>query len=290
MSAATTDFTDMGQRSGGNQSGPALVGELNFDGSGHQTCDAQGSNVRPVEPSHADLTLRLLADVLDDLESVRIANQNRLRTLTTSPKVHGLGLDPEAPEALRLAGLVDGLTQLEKQAEKDLARGLKAHPLGSAAKAMPGVGDKQGARLLAAIGNPYIHGATGLPRAVGSLWSYAGHGDASRKRHKGMSQAELFALGSPEAKMRTYLVATSVWKSGVRDGQPTNDLVAVGYGRKSSTEGRTHAVECRRCGPSGKPAEAGSPWSDAHRHADALRVLGKEVLRRLWLAARDQDA
>lgn len=48
---------------------------------------------------------------------------------------------------------------------------------------------------------------------------------------------------------------------------------------------RVHAVECVRCGPSGKPALVGSPWSAAHQHAASLRLVGKELLRDLWIAA-----
>jgi len=46
-------------------------------------------------------------------------------------------------------------------------------------------------------------------------------------------------------------------------------------------------VPCVRCGPSGKPALPGSDWSAGHRHADALRVTAKEILKGLWLASRD---
>ena len=56
--------------------------------------------------------------------------------------------------------------------------------------------------------------------------------------------------------------------------------------RKGATEGRVHAGECVRCGPSGKPAQQGTPWSDAHRHADALRITSKEVLKEIWREAR----
>jgi hypothetical protein len=56
--------------------------------------------------------------------------------------------------------------------------------------------------------------------------------------------------------------------------------------RRRVTLNRVHAEPCVRCGPSGHPAQAGSPWSDAHRHADALRIVGKAILRDLWLAAR----
>jgi hypothetical protein len=57
--------------------------------------------------------------------------------------------------------------------------------------------------------------------------------------------------------------------------------------RKAATEGCVHATPCVRCGPAGKPAQPGTPWSDGHRHADALRIVSKTLLKDLWLAARD---
>jgi hypothetical protein len=78
--------------------------------------------------------------------------------------------------------------------------------------------------------------------------------------------------------MRAWNIAGSMLKAGNRE---TYDK------RKAATEGRVHATECVRCGPSGKPAQPGSPWSDAHRHADALRIVSKELLKQLWRAARD---
>jgi len=55
--------------------------------------------------------------------------------------------------------------------------------------------------------------------------------------------------------------------------------------RRRVTLDRVHAEPCVRCGPSGKPAQSASPWSDAHRHADGLRLVGKAILKDLWLAA-----
>lgn len=55
--------------------------------------------------------------------------------------------------------------------------------------------------------------------------------------------------------------------------------------RREATLDRLHQNDCRRCGPSGKPALSGTPWSRAHQHADALRIVGKAILRDLWLAA-----
>ncbi len=50
---------------------------------------------------------------------------------------------------------------------------------------------------------------------------------------------------------------------------------------------RTHGSECKRCGPGGKPALPGSPLSKGHQYPAALRKVGKEILRDLWLAARE---
>jgi len=47
-----------------------------------------------------------------------------------------------------------------------------------------------------------------------------------------------------------------------------------------------HNASCVRCGPAGKPALVGSPLSDGHKHARALRAIAKEVLRDLWIEAR----
>ena len=85
-------------------------------------------------------------------------------------------------------------------------------------------------------------------------------------------------LLSSTMKMRAWNIAGSMLKAGNRD---------VYDKRKAATEGRLHATACVRCGPSGKPAQPGSPWSDGHRHADALRIVSKVLLRDLWVAARD---
>lgn len=226
--------------------------------------------------SLASPTLALAADVLDDLERVRIADQNRLRQLTRTEtdsdgEDRGFGLDSSHPDVARLEALVKMLEDAEKAAVKNLTEQLKKHPLGPWVKAQKGVGDKTAARLLAVVGDP-------ASRSVGQLWSYCGHGDAARRPFKGMTQEEMFRLGNPTAKKRTWLIATAILKS-------QGPMSEVYYVRKTATEGRLHTTECKRCGPSGKPAQPGSPWSDAHRHADALRILGKHFLKELWREA-----
>jgi hypothetical protein len=262
----------------------------------------------------ADPTLALLADVLDDLERTRIANENRLRQLTRTAvdsdgEERGFGLSEDHPDVARLAGVVGGIAALEHQATLNLGRAMRRHPLGPWVKAQLGVGEKQAARLLAAIGDPYWNTLHNRPRTVSELWAYCGlhvirvdqwtsntqvdcvgaeqtgnpdhrspdnHmtgvGVAARRR-KGEK-----ANWSTAAKMRAWNIAGSMLKAGNRELYDQ---------RKAATEGRVHATPCIRCGPSGKPAQPGTPWSDGHRHADALRIVSKALLRDLWLVARD---
>ena len=253
-----------------------------------------------IPSSLADPTLALAADVLDDLETVRIANENRLRQLTRSGEdedgeERGFGLDETHPDVAKLSALVQMLADAEHQGVLNLNRTLRRHPLGPWVKAQKGVGEKTAARLLAVVGDPYINPQTGQPRTVSQLWAYCGHGDPARVKFRGMSQDDLFRLGSPLAKKRTWLIATAILKAGGGEEKATRrtetivgapSLALTYYARKRATEGREHATECKRCGPSGKPAQPGSPWSDAHRHADALRIVGKEFLRQLWLESK----
>lgn len=231
-------------------------------------------------------TLALLADMVGDLEKTRIANENRYRTLTRAVAdedggVRGLGLAETNPVVVHVGVLVDSITKLEGQAIKALQSFTRQEPLWKAwAKDQTGIGEKQFARLLSTLGSaPDWNDLHERPRTVGELWAFAGHGGES-KRKRGFK-----SNWSTQAKTRTYLIAESCMKTG----KATNSTFRQVYDkRKENTVGRLHATACVRCGPSGKPAQPGSPWSDGHRHADALRITGKEILRDLWIAARAQ--
>lgn len=299
LSADGGTTPDDGQRWHGTHTSSTVVGpnfparqssrdHRSWAAGGEQTEDGSAATKRDTDttssPLLADPFLALAADVLDDAEKTRIANENRLRQLTrdeedSDGEERGFGLTLDHPDVARLATLVDALKRIEHDATLNLNRLLRQHPLHPWIKAQKGIGDKQAARLLAVVGDPYWHATENRPRLVSELWSYCGHGDSSRRIRKGMTQADLFACGSPVAKMRVHLIAVACLKA-------QGHYADVYYARKNATEGREHAVECRRCGPSGKPAQPGSPWSDGHRHADALRITGKAILRDLWLEAR----
>jgi hypothetical protein len=260
--------------------------------SGAQTTCAAGEQDPPAQPTGAsipiavppelaehDAWLAFAADILDDLEHVRIANENRLRTLTSHDD-DGFGLDETHPDVARLAALVAMLADAEHKAELTLGRHMRTHPLNPWIKGVKGIGEKQGARLLAAIGDPYWNTAADQPRRVSDLWSYCGYGDAATQVRKRGQKANWNAT----AKMRAFLVAESCMK--IRD----SPYRAIYDAARDRYKDAIHIKECVRCGPKNHPALPGTPLSDGHRHARALRAVAKEILRDLWRASRDLAA
>lgn len=274
-----------------------------------------------------DVVLAILADSLDDFERIRIAAENRVRSLGQVKGLDG------TPVEQRLAGMVDGLKALEHDAELQLCRAVRKHPLGPWVDSMKGVGEKQAGRLIAAIGDPYIHSVTGQPRTVSQLWAYAGYhvsrpghmpvdthppgagadtsqggdadqtGTAPQRRDVGVAPSRARgqrANWNPQAKMRAFLVAEScvkqlhkpchkpegqAWANHLLDCQCSYYRFVYDTGREKYADA-VHQVECKRCGPAGKPALPGSPLSAAHQHARALRLVAKEILRSMWTASR----
>jgi len=213
--------------------------------------------------------------VLDDLESVRIANENRLRTLTADDE-YGHGLTTAHPEIARLAAIVDVLKEQEHQAQLNLCRVMRKHPLWEFAKPLKGVGEKQFARLVAVVGDPYWNDLHERPRTVSELRSYCGFGNAATQRRQRGQKANWNSV----ARSRVWLIAESCMKQK-----------ESGQYRKAYDEARMkyadaiHEAECVRCGPAGKPAQPGSPLSLAHQHARGLRAIAKQLLKDLWTEA-----
>lgn len=157
-----------------------------------------------------------------------------------------------------------------------------------------GVGEHLLARLLGVIGHPVHttqHKWVGegddrelvvvreFDRRVSDLWSYCGHGDPERKRRKGMSAEDAAACGRPEAKMLTHLIAEGTVKAGVRkhDDAPTEWTWDSRYGISKYGE----LYQERRI-----ETYKNRDWTPGHCQNDALRIVGKEVLKDLWLAAQ----
>lgn len=297
---------DGGQPPGVSQSSRASV-ETDLPARGHRAHDTQDTRAAGGNLLR-DAQLGILSDTLDGLEELRTATSNRLRILLTPADqldadglARGFGYTEEHPTVRSTIALRDSLADLEKRAVRDLEKHLKRHPLWPVIRDERGVGAKQGARLLAAIGDPYWNDLHDRPRTVSELWAYCGYsviGGAAQRRKKGVR-----SNWSTVAKTRAFLVAEAVVKASVRvldkDAAATEEgynpdnreaLSALGQlylDRRRATADREHAVACVRCGPAGKPAEPGTLWKPSHQQSDAIRVVAKEVLKLLWIAARD---
>lgn len=210
------------------------------------------------------LTIKTLGNLLDDLERVRIMNGNRVAALE---REYGSSL----PELDVIAGQ---LRAVEHEAELNLKRAWRKHPLAKWATDYPGIGEKLIARLIAEIGDP------GERENVAKLWAYCGVGDPARKRRSGMTQEEAFKLGNPAAKKLCWLIGESFVKVNRGPGREAYDAMRAKYAD------RVHETVCLRCGPSGKPAAPGSPWSLKHQHEAAKRYAVKQFLKELWIASR----
>lgn len=282
----------------------------------------------PTAASLLDPALALAADVLDDIERVRTANENRLRQMTRSVEdsdgeLRGFGYDESHPDVARLAAIVEMLKKVEHDATLQLQRQLRRHPLGVWVKSTKGVGEKQGARLLAAIGDPYINSAKNAPRTVSALWAYCGlhvvPGQTATAAHsmnagdggdsgQGESANHLGSAGvapkrrrgeranwSTKAKTKAYLIAESCLKqlsphcrtSHEGDGDQTlNAGPAVRHLHGCNCSPYRVTYDERRA----HTAVSRPDWTHGHSHNDALRVVSKEILKDLWRAARDWHA
>lgn len=219
---------------------------------------------RPSAPPELLATIRTLGGILDDLERVRIMSTNRV---AAQEREYGSAVP-------HLDVILDPIRRAEHEAGLELVRAWRTHPLAPWAKSILGVGEKSIARLISHTGDP------GERPNVAKLWAYCGLGDPARKRRKGMTQEEAFRLGNPAAKKQCWLIGEAFVKTR---GGPYR---AVYDAAREQYSDRVHAEACVRCGPAGKPAPAGSPWSLKHQHEAAKRKAVKAFLRDLWVASR----
>lgn len=286
------------------------------------------SGPNPRANSLFDPALALAADILDDIEKVWVANANRLRILTRSDadsdgEYRGFGLDESHPDVARLAAMVDALKKLTEDATKHLEKVMRRHPLGPWQRdpARKGIGEKQLARLLAAIGDPYIRpeitradGAVepARPRRVSELRAYCGYhvlpaghtplDDQESNAGRGQAGvgdtdhdpcgAQASTVGVAPRRQRgqksnwNETARTRAWliaKSVVKAGGPYRQIYDA---TKAKYADAVHKTPCVRCGPKGKPAPAGSPLSKGHIDGRGLRAISRAVLEDLWIEAR----
>ncbi len=179
------------------------------------------------------------------------------------------------------------------------------------------MGDKQVARLLAAIGDPYIRPEHELedgtvvpaqPRTVSALWAYCGLHVLPVSGRPGSDDLVTSAGGreggdpghSTGAARTTTAGVAAKRARGQKANWSTNAktrayLVATSCLKQlvKPCESGAHVEGCA-CSPyrlvyerrRAHTAVTRPDWSDGHSHNDALRVSAKEILKDLWREAR----
>ena len=113
-----------------------------------------------------------------------------------------------------------------------------------------------------------VTGAT-LPCGVRDIWSYCGHGDASRKRRRGQTQEEAFSAGSPLAKTIIHMMADFALRL---NGNPDKNGKA-----RAMTPYYPKYVEWKAAAKATHP-----DWTQGHAHNHAIRKVAKAMLKDFW--------
>lgn len=219
---------------------------------------AARKTIEPLPSAQYWSDLRILAETFNDVQKSRIAMGNRL----SHAEVNKDELQDIVIVPLAISEKRSGLLMRQMFRKSGYAKFQKE---------TRGVGEHLLARLLGALGDPCVampahwEGKTLIwgeryYRSVSQLWQYCGHGSANR-RAKGMTQEEVLALGSPTCKMLVRLIAVACT---MQKGKDDAWLRRVYEERREETFER-------------------EGWTNGHKHDDALRIVGKEFLRELWL-------
>lgn len=235
----------------------------------------------------ADPMLFTLAQTLQDYETLRIAEEHRLRIFSMPSDVpdedgvcRGFGYAEDSDEVQVVKGLIDPLKELEHRTVLSLQKRMRVNPIWPYFKDVKGVGEKTLARLMACIGDPYLRpldDGSYEPRTVSQLWAYCGmhtmpnkDGEIiAAKRMKGVQ-----ANWNTEAKTRLFLLSQNLLRQGIRKDKDGNQYAVTEYGQLY-LDRRAHT------------AVTHPEWNPGHGLNDALRIMGKELLKQLWRAARE---
>lgn len=223
---------------------------------------------------HTQAALTYYSDILDTVERARLAAENRIGAWERE----GIEVDGAMREVLTQ------LAATEDAVGKQLDRTVHSHPLYLFIAQTVGLGDRTGARLLAAVGDPLTRPAIidrdskevlapARPRrGVAEFWQYCGHGDPERSKRRKGQRIEY----NPRAKMRAHLCAEACH---MFDGKPDKN----GKGRARSPY--RDVVDARR----GHTASTHPEWTPKHSLNDGIHVAAKALLRDLFLFARGQS-
>lgn len=250
---------------------------------GHSSIEAQVIPAPYLGPILDDPTLVALSALVDELEGVRKAADNRRRILVRGEVdedgiQRGHALPEDDPKVTRITATLDKIIEAEKSAVRDLEYVMKDHPLGPWIKDQNGLGMKTVARLLAAIGDPYANTLHNRPRTVSELWAYCGlavHDGKSQRRLKGQK-----SNWSDTAKMRVWNIVQPIIKNRNSPYRHLYDQVKEGY------QGRVYDERYAGRKLKGKTIMVGDPIPAGHINAMAERIVMKAILKDLWIESK----
>lgn len=250
------------------------------------------SPLAPIDTGHPYAELRAMAENLDDLIRLRVGLDNRMGRAK---------IDADLFSPARTA-----IGNAEKFTIKELKTifARTCPELVAWANRTRGVGVHLLARLIGEIGSPLIATphhyeyheeeveqrgekvmkrkrtlVADLPfeRNLAKLWAYCGVGDSTRVRRKGMTAEDAAALGNPRAKTLIWLIAfRAMMQVGKVDPDTGEVLVEPSPYRVVYDQARDRYA-------------ARLDWTDGHRHAAAMRMVCKEILRDIWLVAKGKQ-
>lgn len=186
----------------------------------------------------------------------------------------GYGLPDDHPSVVALSAQLQTLEFLDHEMTKALQKQLRTHPLHPWIKAQKGLGDKTIARLLATIGDPYWNTLYERPRTIGELFAFCGVAGPGQKRQRGQK-----SNWNPDARKRLWIITGPI----IRGSGPYRAVYEAG---REQYADKVHTAPCAQCGKKGQPAEPGTEWRDGHKHAGAIRLVMRAILRDLWTQAR----
>lgn len=251
------------------------------------------------------IQLRICAEMYEDIQKTKQANDNRAKRGGVNADVFGV-----------VFGHFSDVEKKFAKALKDEMKRVVPPAILDWQKSQPGIGEHLLARLLGVTGHP-VHTVghhwekrdgkrvlvqdEPFDRTLAQFQQYCGHGDAARKRRKGMTQDEAVALGNPRAKMLVHLMASFARQAGIRHGEPVTHYGHIAYLRKKEAADKVHSTQCQNsnrppqksngCGTQANPewGAPGSPWRPGHQDGHALRMLGKAILEDLYYAALEES-
>jgi len=233
--------------------------------------------------------LRVFAECYTDAQQFRISIGNRVggaarRHIAVPPD----SIDP----------ILDVAARSEAEWKKALRNAYRVEvpePIRRWQAESRGIGEHGLARLLGTLGHPVLAfphyrdngelvGGDPYLRNVGKLWAYAGFGDPTLRRRRGMAADDALALGNQRLKTLVWLLAVAAMKQGdtTVPGHTTSET------HRRSAGGDTPVPDTRLgyrgIYDQGRARYATRDWTAGHQHAAALRLVAKAILKDLWIA------